>query len=71
MYNNSIGSIYYDLGHVYLCDRFAGALELWELSEDEHLLVNRFSKHDHDNIITSVSPTAGASTAVTGSMDCR
>ncbi|XP_059926321.1 methylosome protein 50 [Gadus macrocephalus] len=49
----------------------SGALELWELSEDEHLLVNRFSKHDHDNIITSVSPTVGAITAVTGSMDCR
>ncbi|KAK0137826.1 Methylosome protein 50 [Merluccius polli] len=49
----------------------SGALELWELSEDEHLLVNRFSKHDHDNIVTSVSPLAGASSAVTGSMDCR
>lgn len=49
----------------------SGALELWELSEDEHLLVNRFSKHDHDNIVTSVSTVADASSAVTGSMDCR
>lgn len=50
---------------------FAGALELWELAEDERLLVNRFTKHDHDNIVTTVSPVTGASSAVTGSMDCR
>ncbi|KAM8868571.1 methylosome protein WDR77 [Synchiropus picturatus] len=49
----------------------SGALELWELSEDENLLVNRFTKHEHDNIVTSVSPTAGGTGAVTGSMDCR
>lgn len=49
----------------------AGALELWELAEDERLLVNRFTKHDHDHIVTTVSPMAGANTAVTGSMDCR
>ncbi|XP_030585324.1 methylosome protein WDR77 [Archocentrus centrarchus] len=49
----------------------SGALELWELAEDERLLVNRFTKHDHDNIVTTVSPMVGASTAVTGSMDCR
>ena len=50
---------------------YAGALELWELAEDERLLVNRFSKYDHDHIVTSVSPTAGTSGAVTGSMDCK
>lgn len=49
----------------------SGALELWELAEDERLLVNRFSKYEHDHIVTSVSPTAGTSGAVTGSMDCR
>ncbi|KAM9860182.1 methylosome protein WDR77 [Aulostomus maculatus] len=49
----------------------SGALELWELAEDERLLVNRFTKHDHDNIVTTVSPMAGAGSAVTGSMDCR
>lgn len=49
----------------------AGALELWELAENEHLLVNRFTKHDHDNIVTTVSPVIGSSGAVTGSMDCR
>lgn len=55
-----------------LFDRYtAGALELWELAENEHLLVNRFTKHDHDNIVTTVSPVIGSSGAVTGSMDCR
>ncbi|XP_041804117.1 methylosome protein 50 isoform X1 [Chelmon rostratus] len=49
----------------------SGALELWELAEDERLLVNRFTKHDHDHIVTSVSPVTGANSAVTGSMDCR
>ncbi|XP_028261409.1 methylosome protein WDR77 [Parambassis ranga] len=49
----------------------SGALEFWELTEDEHLLVNRFTKHDHDHIVTTVSPIAGANSAVTGSMDCR
>ncbi|XP_057702168.1 methylosome protein 50 [Corythoichthys intestinalis] len=49
----------------------AGALELWELAEDERLLVNRFTKHEHDHIVTSVSPVAAGNGAITGSMDCR
>ncbi|KAL3058578.1 methylosome protein 50 [Trematomus bernacchii] len=49
----------------------SGALELWELAEDERLLVNRFTKHEHDHIVTTVSPISGGSGAVTGSMDCR
>lgn len=49
----------------------SGALELWELTEDERLLVNKWTKYEHDNIVTSVSPVCGASGAVTGSMDCR
>lgn len=49
----------------------AGALELWELAENERLLVNRFTKHDHDDIVTTVSPVHGSSGAVTGSMDFR
>lgn len=49
----------------------SGALELWELAEDERLLVNRFTKHDHDHIVTTVSPVTGGSGAITGSMDCR
>uniref|UniRef100_A0A1A7YDV6 Methylosome protein WDR77 n=1 Tax=Iconisemion striatum TaxID=60296 RepID=A0A1A7YDV6_9TELE len=49
----------------------SGALELWELAEDEHLLVNRFTKYEHDHVVTTVSPVTGANSAVTGSMDCR
>lgn len=49
----------------------SGALELWELAEDERLLVNRFTKHEHDHIVTTVSPVTGGSSVVTGSMDCR
>ncbi|XP_034442007.1 methylosome protein 50-like isoform X1 [Hippoglossus hippoglossus] len=49
----------------------SGALELWELAEDEGLLVNRFTKHEHDDIVTTVSPITGANSVVTGSMDCR
>ncbi|XP_041837534.1 methylosome protein 50 [Melanotaenia boesemani] len=49
----------------------SGALELWELADDERLLVNRFTKHDHDHIVTTVSPITGGNSAVTGSMDCR
>uniref|UniRef100_A0A3Q3JYN8 Methylosome protein WDR77 n=1 Tax=Monopterus albus TaxID=43700 RepID=A0A3Q3JYN8_MONAL len=49
----------------------SGALELWELAEDERLLVNRFTKYEHDHIVTTVSPITGASGAVTGSMDLK
>ncbi|XP_008408052.1 methylosome protein WDR77 [Poecilia reticulata] len=49
----------------------SGALELWELAEDERLLMNRFTKYEHDHIVTTVSPITGESSAVTGSMDCR
>ena len=49
----------------------AGAVELWELTEDERLLVNRFSKHEHDHIVTSVSSTTDGTHAVSGSMDCK
>ncbi|KAM9410225.1 methylosome protein WDR77 [Pholidichthys leucotaenia] len=49
----------------------SGALELWELAEDERLLVHRFTKQDHDHIVTTVSPITGGSSAVTGSMDCQ
>uniref|UniRef100_A0AAV2M7I8 Methylosome protein WDR77 n=1 Tax=Knipowitschia caucasica TaxID=637954 RepID=A0AAV2M7I8_KNICA len=49
----------------------SGALELWELTDNESLLVNRWTKYEHDDIVTSVSPMCAASGAVTGSMDCR
>ncbi|XP_076003184.1 methylosome protein WDR77 [Genypterus blacodes] len=48
----------------------SGALELWELAEDERLFMNRFTKHEHDHIVTTVSPVSGGSGAITGSMDC-
>ncbi|CAB1314992.1 unnamed protein product [Coregonus sp. 'balchen'] len=43
----------------------SGAVELWDLVEDESLLVNRFTKLEHDHIVTSVSP-AGSSHAISG-----
>ncbi|XP_017271452.1 methylosome protein 50 [Kryptolebias marmoratus] len=49
----------------------SGALELWELAEDERLLVNRFTRYEHDHVVTTVSPVVGVNSAVTGSMDCR
>ncbi|XP_068598706.1 methylosome protein WDR77-like [Brachionichthys hirsutus] len=49
----------------------SGAVELWELAEQDGLLVNRFTKQDHDHIVTTVSPVMGEGGAVTGSMDCR
>uniref|UniRef100_A0AAY5F6C2 Methylosome protein WDR77 n=1 Tax=Electrophorus electricus TaxID=8005 RepID=A0AAY5F6C2_ELEEL len=49
----------------------SGAVELWELTEDERLLVNRFSRHEHDHIVTAISPTSSAGHAVSSSMDCR
>lgn len=49
----------------------SGALELWELTEDECLLVNKLTKYEHDNIVTTVSPMCETNGAVTGSMDCR
>uniref|UniRef100_A0A8B9GXS9 Methylosome protein WDR77 n=1 Tax=Astyanax mexicanus TaxID=7994 RepID=A0A8B9GXS9_ASTMX len=47
----------------------SGAVELWELAEDERLLVNRFTRHEHDHVVTSVSPTADAGHAVSSGMD--
>lgn len=49
----------------------AGAVELWELAEDETLIVSRFCKYEHDDIVTTVSPQAGGGHAVSGSLDCR
>ncbi|XP_062842515.1 methylosome protein 50 [Trichomycterus rosablanca] len=49
----------------------SGAVELWGLSEDERLLVNKFSHHEHDHIVTAISPAADAQHAVSGCMDCR
>lgn len=49
----------------------SGSVELWSLAEDERLLMNRFSHHEHDDVVTSISSTAGAQHAVSCGMDCR
>lgn len=46
-----------------------GAVELWELEEDESLIVNKFCKYEHDDIVSSVSVLAGSSQAVSGGRD--
>ncbi|XP_006628571.1 methylosome protein WDR77 [Lepisosteus oculatus] len=48
----------------------SGAVELWELAEDESLIVSKFCHHHHDDIVTTVSPLAQGTQAVSGSMDC-
>ncbi|XP_066060087.1 methylosome protein WDR77 [Chamaea fasciata] len=47
----------------------SGAVELWELEEDESLIVNKFCKYEHDDIVTSVCVLAGSSQAVSGGRD--
>ncbi|XP_027011796.1 methylosome protein 50 [Tachysurus fulvidraco] len=49
----------------------SGAVELWDLAEDERLLVNRFSRHDHDDVVTTISPASDTHHVISGSMDCR
>ncbi|KAL1251928.1 hypothetical protein QQF64_019724 [Cirrhinus molitorella] len=49
----------------------AGSVELWELAEDERLLLNRFSRHEHDDVVTGVSVSANKRHAVSCSVDCR
>lgn len=46
-------------------------MELWTLAEDERLLMNKFTHNEHDDVVTSVSVTAGGQYAVSGSMDSR
>ncbi|NXK89786.1 MEP50 protein, partial [Formicarius rufipectus] len=46
-----------------------GAVELWELEENETLIVNKFCKYEHDDIVTSVSVLSGSTQAVSGSRD--
>ncbi|MBN3303367.1 MEP50 protein, partial [Amia calva] len=48
----------------------SGAVEMWELAEDETLIVSKFCRHEHDDIVTSISPMAREGHAVSGSMDC-
>ncbi|KFP77775.1 Methylosome protein 50, partial [Acanthisitta chloris] len=47
----------------------SGAVELWELEENETLIVNKFCKYEHDDIVTSVSVLANSTQAVSASRD--
>lgn len=47
----------------------AGAVELWELDENETLIVNKFCKYEHDDIVTTVAVLAGSTQVVSGGQD--
>uniref|UniRef100_A0A8C5LW25 Methylosome protein WDR77 n=1 Tax=Leptobrachium leishanense TaxID=445787 RepID=A0A8C5LW25_9ANUR len=46
-----------------------GAVELWEILENESLLVNKFTKYEHDDIVTTLSVFTDGTQAVSGSKD--
>lgn len=54
-----------------MCVLLSGSVELWELAEDERLLMNRFTRLEHDDVVTGVSVSAGGRHAVSCSVDCR
>ncbi|XP_044540002.1 methylosome protein 50 isoform X2 [Gracilinanus agilis] len=47
----------------------SGAVELWELDDSETLIVSKFCKYEHDDIVTSVSVLLPGTQAVSGSKD--
>ncbi|XP_014456601.1 methylosome protein WDR77 [Alligator mississippiensis] len=47
----------------------SGAVELWELDENETLIVNKFCKYEHDDIVTTLSVLDNGTQAVSGSRD--
>ncbi|KAM6333326.1 methylosome protein WDR77 [Alca torda] len=47
----------------------SGAVELWELDENETLIVNKFCKYEHDDIATTVAVLASSTQAVSGGRD--
>ncbi|XP_049621726.1 methylosome protein 50 [Suncus etruscus] len=47
----------------------SGAVELWELDENESLIVSKFCKYEHDDIVSSVSALSSGTRAVSGSKD--
>lgn len=49
----------------------SGALEFWELDENETLIVNKFCKYEHDDIVTTVSVVSNNTQAISGSKDFR
>ncbi|GCB77584.1 hypothetical protein scyTo_0016713 [Scyliorhinus torazame] len=48
----------------------SGAVELWEVAENETAMVSKFCKYEHDDIVTKVSVLCGATQAVSSSLDC-
>ncbi|XP_063300404.1 methylosome protein WDR77 [Pelobates fuscus] len=47
----------------------SGAVEFWDILENESLLVNKFTKYEHDDIVTSLSIFTDGTQAVSGSKD--
>lgn len=46
-----------------------GAVELWELDENETLIVSKFCKYEHDDIVSTVTVLSSGTQAVSGSKD--
>ena len=46
-------------------------MELWELDEKETLIVNKFCKYEHDDMVEAVDVLAGSTRAVSGGRDFR
>ncbi|KAM4701452.1 methylosome protein WDR77 [Discoglossus pictus] len=47
----------------------SGAVELWEILDNEYLLVNKFTKYEHDDMVTSLSVFSNGTQAISGSRD--
>ncbi|CAO2599598.1 Methylosome protein 50 [Lemmus lemmus] len=47
----------------------SGAVELWELDENETLIVSKFCKYEHDDIVSTVTVLSSGTQAVSGSKD--
>ncbi|KAM9689360.1 methylosome protein WDR77 isoform 2-T2 [Trichechus inunguis] len=47
----------------------SGAVELWELDENETLIVSKFCKYEHDDIVSTVGVLSSGTQAVSGSKD--
>lgn len=46
-----------------------GAVELWELDDNETLIVSKFCKYEHDDIVCTVGVLRSGTQAVSGSKD--
>lgn len=47
-----------------------GAVELWELDENETLIVRKFCKDERDDIVSTVTGLSSGTQAVSGRKDC-